>query len=94
MVECRTSGIGWDEIYNWNVDEFTEVYHALQRNDARLQLRNYSTIAHAFGGGKKEVKKFIDNLSVWLPAHERNGGAKGKDDFVQLIRDGVKLKRD
>lgn len=94
MVLCRTSGFDWDEIYNWNADEFTEMYHALQRNDARKHLRDFSTISQAFGGDKKSVKKFVDDASVWLPAYERNGGAKGTEDFVDLIRKGVKLKRD
>lgn len=92
MLQCRLSGFDWDEVYNWNVDEFTEVYHALQRNVARQQIRDFSTLSQAFGGDKKSVKKFIDNASMWLPVWERNGGAKGKDDFVSLIRKGVKLK--
>jgi len=92
MLQCRLSGFDWDEVYNWNVDEFTEVYHALQRNDARQQLRDFSTFSQAFGGDKKSVKKFIDGASVWLPVWERNGGAKGTDDFVSLIRKGVKIK--
>jgi hypothetical protein len=92
MVYCKTSGFDWSEVYEWNVDEFKEIYHALQRNDTRSTLRNFSTFGQAFGGDKKSVKKFIDDLSVWLPKEERNGGAKGTQDFVEMIRKGVKLK--
>ena len=93
MVYCRTSGIPWDEIYNWTVDEFADTYHALQRNEARRCLRDFATLGQAFGGDKKSVKAFIDQTSVWLPACERGGGVKGTDDFVALIKKGVNLKK-
>ena len=93
MVFCRTSGFKWEEVYNWNVDEFTDVYHALQRNDARAYLRDFSALSQAFGGDKKSVKKFVENASMWLPSNERNGGHKKVDDFVDLIRKGVNLKK-
>lgn len=92
MVFCRTSGFEWSEVYNWNVDEFKEVYHALQRNDARANLRQFATVSQAFGGDKKSVKEFVDQESQWLPAHERNGGAGNEDDFISVLRKGVKLK--
>jgi uncharacterized protein with von Willebrand factor type A (vWA) domain len=94
MIECRTAGFGWDEIYNWNVDEFIDVYHALQRNDTRVLLRNFSATQQAFGGDKKSVTAFIDQVSAWLPAEERNGGKKTADDFVEWMRKsgGAKIK--
>ena len=93
MISCRTAGFEWEEVYNWNVDEFTDVYHAMQRNDARAYLRDFSALSQAYGGDKKSITKFVENASIWLPAHERNGGAKGRDDFVSLIKKGVNLKK-
>lgn len=92
MVFCRTNGFEWEEVYNWNVDEFKEVYHALQRNDARACLRQFSTIGQAFGGDKNSVKEFVDNVSQWLPPEERNAGAKSSDDFISLAKKGFNLK--
>lgn len=93
MVFCLTSGFKWSEVYEWNVDEFTEIYHALQRNDARSYLRNFSAVSQAFGGDQKSVQKFVEEASVWLPASERGGGAKGTEDFVDLVKKGIKLKQ-
>jgi len=88
MIFCRTSGFDWEEIYNWDVDEFTDVYHAVQRNRARDTLSLFSTVGQAFGGDKKSVKEYVKSVSVWLPAHERGGGAKSADDFITLMREG------
>ena len=94
MIECKTSGFDWDEIYNWNVDEFIDVYHALQRNSTRDFLRGFSASQQAFGGDKKSVKAFVDQVSAWLPAEERNGGKKTADDFVSWMKrsNGAKIK--
>ena len=85
MIECRTSGFDWEEVYNWNVDEFIDVYHSLQRNGTRDLLRGFSATQQAFGGDKKSVKAFIEQVSAWLPDEERNGGKKSADDFVSYM---------
>ena len=92
MVFCSTKGIPWDSVYNWNVDEFADVYHAIQRNEVRDHLVRFGALQQAFGGTKKTVKKFVDSLSVWLPAMERGGGVKQVDDFVSAAKKGFKLK--
>jgi len=89
MVFCREKGYEWSEVYDWNVDEFKEVYHAIQRNDARADLRHFSIVSQAFGGDKKSVKEFISNVSAWLPSQERG---QGSDDFMKLAQKGIKLK--
>jgi len=94
MLECVAYGMDWEAVYNWNVDEFSEVYHAVQRNNARSYLRNFSSLGQAFGGDKKSVKQFVDTASAWLPAQERNGGVKTANDFVEVVRKGLKLKKD
>ena len=85
MVSCHTSGIAWDTIYNWNVDEFIDIYHSLQRNEARTYLKQFSCLQMAFGGDKKSLKEFINNASVWLPKEERQGGRKYTDDFLGML---------
>ena len=92
MVFCRSAGIPWKEVYNWNVDEFADVYHALQRNETRHFLRNFSGMQQAFGGDKKSIKTFLDSVMSWLPAEER-GAKKGVNDFVDLVRQGLKIKK-
>jgi hypothetical protein len=87
MVFCRTSGFDWKEIYQWNVDEFSEIYHALQRNEARSYLSHFVSMGQAFGGDKKSIKAFLADSSKWLPDYEKVGGRKkGLDDLVQSIK--------
>lgn len=94
MVFCREKGFEWTEIYYWNVDEFKEVYHALQRNDARSCLRQFTIIGQAFGGDKKSVKEFTDDIARWLPREERNSGTKGSEDYIAAMTKGkVSLKK-
>lgn len=95
MVFCRTRNFDWEEIYDWNVDEFIDVYHALQRNDTRAFLQDFSASQQAFGGDPKSVKKFIKQVSAWLPSEERNGGKKSVDDFVSWMTKskGAKIKK-
>ena len=92
MVFCHTSGIAWDDVYNWNVDEFIDVYHALQRNHTRQFLQSFGGMQQAFGGDRKSIKAFIKSISAWLPPEER-GGRKGLNDFVDVVRKGLKLAK-
>lgn len=93
MVECTKAGFAWEVVYNWNVREFGEIYRSLKRNAAREQLDTFICLQQAFAGDKKSVKKYIDNVSVWLPSLERNGGSKNVDDFVSIVTKGLKLKK-
>jgi hypothetical protein len=93
MVFCHTSGFDWDTVYSWNVDQFIDIYHALQRNDSRAFLKQFSCLQMAFGGDKKGVKEFISAHSEWLPNEERQGGVKRTDDFISLVNKGLKLKK-
>lgn len=92
MVLCHTSGVAWESVYNWNVDEFIDVYHAIQRNHTRDFLQSFGGMQQAFGGDKKSIKAFIKSVSIWLPPEER-GDKKGVDDFLNLVRKGLKLKK-
>ena len=92
MVFCQVSGFEWESIYNWTVDEFSDVFHSLQRNKAREILNGFSTMQQAFGGDKKSIKAFIKSVSVWLPAQER-GDVKGTQDFIDLVKRGFKIKK-
>jgi hypothetical protein len=93
MIFCAGHGFSWDEVYNWNVDEFADAYQAMQRNHARDILSQFSLMQQSFGGTKKSVKDFVASVSVWLPKQEKDGGAKGTQDFVDLVQKGVKLKK-
>jgi len=93
MLECQFAGFEWETIYNWNVDEFEEVYHGLKRKEARDTLNQFSCLQQAFGGDKKTIKSFIASVSAWLPTEERQGGAKNADDFIAVIKKGIKLKK-
>jgi len=93
MVFCRTQGFDWNDIYEWTVDEFIDMYHSLMRIDSRDFLKQFSCLQMAFGGDKKGVKEFVKNHSIWLPAQERQGGVKKVDDFMALLDRGLKIKK-
>lgn len=88
---CVAQGFDSDEVYDWTVQEFSQVYKSLQRNRARDILLDFSKIQQAFGGDKKSIKAFVRSVSVWLPPQEREDGAKGTQDFVELVRKGLKI---
>lgn len=90
MLECRASGWEWDEVYHFNADEFKEVYHGLQRNNARANLRMFGTLGQAFGGSKESIKEFLAQESQWLPVCERPGGAGDALDFIEALKRGRK----
>ena len=93
MLECVSAGFEWNVVYNWNVEEFGDVYRAVKRTEARDTLHQFGCLQLAFGGDKKTIKNFVTSVSAWLPSEEREGGAKGADDFVALVRKGLKLKK-
>ena len=93
MIECHIKGFGWEDVYYWTVDEFIDAYHSVKRIDARVFLKDFSCLQMAFGGDKKQVKEFINTHSIWLPAQERAGGVKKVDDFLELMKGGLKLRK-
>lgn len=65
----------------------------MQRNRARDTLLMFRTLGQSFGGDKKSVKSFVEDVSQWLPAEERNGGKKSPSEFLAAVQKGFKLKK-
>lgn len=92
MVYCCTKGFDWHTVYDWSVDEFTDVYHSLQRTEARSFLHNFSALLTAQNGDTKAIKAFIKNNSLWLPQQEKQGTGNKVDDFIAAMKTGKSAK--
>ena len=70
-----------------DVEGFGDIYKYLKRIGAREDVKSACRIRMA-EAKKKDYKKFIDMLEVWLPGLETSNTKKDSEAFQKKVRKG------